>query len=36
MFVDLWEGRMMGLPRLQPTKLCIQDGPEIMLFRVIS
>ena len=20
----------MGLPRLQPTKLCIHDGPEIM------
>ena len=29
-FVDFWEGCMMGLPRLQPTKLCIQDGPEIM------
>ena len=29
-FVDLWEGCMKGLPRLQPTKLCIHDSPEIM------
>ena len=27
---------MMGLPRLQPTKLCIHDGPEIMSFNVVS
>ena len=30
-FVDLWKGCMMGLPRLQPAKLCIHDGPEIMI-----
>ena len=29
-FVDPWEGRMMGLPMLQPTKLCTHNGPEIM------
>ena len=30
MFVDLWEGCMMGLPILQPTKLCMHDVLEIM------
>ena len=29
-FVDLWEGCMMGRPTLQPNKICIHDGPEIM------
>ena len=26
-FVDLWEGCMMGLPRLQPDKLCMDNDP---------
>ena len=30
-FVDVREGYTMGLPRLQPTKLCLHDGPEIMI-----
>ena len=34
-FVNLWEGFMMGLPWLQPTKLGIHDGPEIMFIRVV-
>ena len=35
-FVDLWEGFMMGLGGLRPTKLCIYGGPEFIflgLFR---
>ena len=35
-FVNLWKGFMMGLPRLQPTRLCMHDGPKIMFFRVVS
>ena len=27
---------MMGLPRLQPTRLCVHAGPKIMFFRVVS
>ena len=35
-FVNLWEGCMMGLLRLQSTRLSMHDGPEIMLFMVVS
>ena len=35
-FVNLGEGCMMGLPRLQPTRLCMHAGTKIMFYRVVS
>ena len=31
-FVDLWEGCMAGLPRLQPSNICTNDGPEFVFY----
>ena len=35
-FVNLKEGCMMGLPRLQPTRLCMHAGPRNISFWVVS
>ena len=37
-FVDLWEGEgcMIGMSRLQPTKLCIQRYPDIILTQITT
>ena len=35
-FVNLWKRCMMGMSRLQPTRLCMHDGPKIMFFRIVS
>ena len=35
-FVNLGEWCMMGLPRLQPTRLYMHAGTKIMFFMVVS